>query len=228
VTVVPIGAEVFGGERGLFELGFPALKLKIAGFYSRRLLKTQYNIAPLVKEYGALLADHEQGFLPLRVTIYPSKKEYLVREPIEFMVSIQNVSKRGMLVDGLNEDTLFFLIDGQFWGKGEEMVETDPRRIRVQNNKKRQKMRRERVLKRKIERQKKKGTYRPQAIANSERGRMILRAGEGLQKIFGGQSFLTPREVEIVAIYQRDIDGVNPMTHITVRIVEDPTKRRRQ
>ncbi len=227
ITIVPMDQEIFGGEHGLFELGFPVLKLKIAGYFSRRLLKTQLNIAPFVKKYGAKLAEYEQKFLPLRVFVRPSKREYTVREPIEFTVFVQNVSKRGMLVEGLNANTLFFLIDGQFWGKGEKPVETDPKKIRRQQRNERRELRKIMQTKKKIQRMKEKGTYRPPPAPDSVRGRAILRSGEALQRTFGGQSFLSPREVEIVAIYKRDIDGVNPMYRTTIRIVEDPDSRRR-
>lgn len=51
--------------------------------------------------------------------------------------------------------------------------------------------------------------------------RQILRSGEMLRKVYKGESFNRPREVDIVGVYNMKIYGVTPMGRLTIQIVAD-------
>ncbi|MFP4473372.1 MAG: hypothetical protein ACLFPX_05830 [Candidatus Omnitrophota bacterium] len=103
-------------RKGKFNYGFPALALKISGYQKKHLLRTQFDIMPLVFEHGRLLADHQQDYLPLRLFLRPVKKTFQVKEDIILDVILKNVSKRHMVVKPLSSQSLYFLFNNSFWG----------------------------------------------------------------------------------------------------------------
>lgn len=182
VTIDTMDDETFKNKQGAFNFGFPPLGLKISGYQIKHLLRSQYNILPLVEEQGALLADHQQKYLPLRISIRPLKEQFYVKEDIEFEVILTNVSKRHMTVQPLNDKTLFFLFENEFWGTSPSL---------------------------------KGAQYRSQAMP------VILKSGESLSKVYKGESFVRPKEIEIYGVYRMKIDGVNPTTKLKIKIVDE-------
>ena len=54
--------------------------------------------------------------MPLKIIIEPTKSSFTTNEDVIVEVVLRNVSKRHMYVRPLNKDTLYFLIDDQYWG----------------------------------------------------------------------------------------------------------------
>ena len=71
---------------------------------------------PLIDEFGAVLARHQQEYMPLKLYLRTLKDTYHVREDIEFEVELKNVAKNNMIVKSLGVNSLFFLFNNQFWG----------------------------------------------------------------------------------------------------------------
>ena len=112
-------SNFYAPGRQLFNLGFPLLKLEFIG-YQKKIFRTgQFDIEGPLKKHGLLLWDYQQRFVPYKLTIEPVKEEYKVDEPIEFIVTLKNLSKKNIIVKDLNEQTLFFLYGGQPWGAQE-------------------------------------------------------------------------------------------------------------
>jgi len=116
ITIDRIGDETFKSTPGSFNFGFPVLGLKITGYQQKHLLRTQYNMLPLIDEFGAVLARHQQEYMPLKLYLRTLKDTYHVREDIEFEVELKNVAKNNMIVKSLGVNSLFFLFNNQFWG----------------------------------------------------------------------------------------------------------------
>ena len=116
VTIDKIQDTTFAGKRNSFNLAFPLLGVKFTGYQTKRMLRTQFDVMPLVNEHGTILSDYQQKFMPLRLTIRTLKDIYKVRQPIEFEVVLKNVSKRHMVVKSLGMETLFFLFGDMAWG----------------------------------------------------------------------------------------------------------------
>lgn len=116
VTIEKMGEKLFQNQEGYFAYGFNVLGLKISGYQRKHLLRTQYDIIPLINKHGTLLADYQQKYLPLQIQMNATKGTFSVREDIYFDVILKNVSKRHMVVKRMNKDTVYFLINNEFWG----------------------------------------------------------------------------------------------------------------
>ena len=51
--------------------------------------------------------------------------------------------------------------------------------------------------------------------------KITLLAGESISLSFSGRSFLSPRKVDVLAIYKFEVNGVNPFTTATIEIVDE-------
>ena len=117
ITINVMDSTDFNDRVGRFSYGFPALGLKIVGFFNKHPIRTQYDIMPLISKHGMDLAEYQQGFLPLRIFIEPVKDVFKVKENLQFNIILKNVGKRHMVVKSLGEGSLFFLVNNQAWGK---------------------------------------------------------------------------------------------------------------
>jgi len=116
VTIDTMEDVSFSHHLGKFNYGFNLLGLKICGYQKKHILRTQFNILPLINKHGTLLANHQQKYMPLKIFLDSPKDEYSVREDIVFSLTLKNVSKRHMIVKSLGEKTLYFLVNGRSWG----------------------------------------------------------------------------------------------------------------
>ena len=116
LTFETLGEHVFPTGDDTFLEEYPVLGVRLNGYQNHHLLKTEFDVLPLVKKYGRALADYQQEKIPLRLFLRPVKDTYFVREDIEFEVILKNVSKRNMIVKDLGANTLFFLFNDKFWG----------------------------------------------------------------------------------------------------------------
>ena len=116
LTIDKIDDVTFAKKPNNFNFAFPMLGLKFSGYQTKRMLRTQYDMMPLVNKNGNLLSDYQQKFMPLRLTVRTMKDSYKVREDIEFEVVLKNVSNRHMVVKSLGMDTLFFVFGDMTWG----------------------------------------------------------------------------------------------------------------
>ncbi len=116
ITIDGLDQWTFPPRKKMFNYGFPLLNVKISGYQEKHPIRTQFDINPLVKKYGQILADEQQKLMPLTITVEPTQPSFSTREQVEVDIILRNVSKRHMYVRPLNKDTLYFLIDDQFWG----------------------------------------------------------------------------------------------------------------
>lgn len=116
VTINTMRDPDFSDRNGLFRYDFPKLNLKLTGFQEKHPLRSQFDMLPIISQYRMVLTEYQQQFMPLRIFIVPAKKVFKTRENIEFEVVLKNVSKRHMVVKTLGKDSLYFLINEQFWG----------------------------------------------------------------------------------------------------------------
>jgi len=116
ITINNMEADDFWNEKGRFSYGFPKIKLKITGFFQKHPIRSQYDIVPNISRAGMILAEYQQEFMPLRVSIRPVQETFRVKEDIEFDVILRNVSKRHMVVKALSQDSLYILMGNRIWG----------------------------------------------------------------------------------------------------------------
>ena len=116
LTVDKMADITFKQKEGAFNYGFPLLGIKFSGYQKKHVIRSQFDILPLVDKHGTLLSDHQQKYLPLRLYLRPLKENYRVRDDIEFEVVLKNVSKRNMIVKSLGYDSLYFLFNNEVWG----------------------------------------------------------------------------------------------------------------
>jgi hypothetical protein len=116
LTIDKVDDTTFADKANNFNFAFPLLGVKFTGYQPARTLRSQLDILPLVNEHGARLSDYQQQFMPLRLSIKTTKDAYKIREPIDFEVTLTNVSNRHMVVKDLSSDTLFFLFGDMTWG----------------------------------------------------------------------------------------------------------------
>ena len=117
ITLVGMDNPIFQ-EQGpkAFNLQFPVLGLKFAGYFKENLLGKKYNIIDAINNRGTVLAEREQQLLPLKLILRPKKTNFAVRERISFEVELKNVSKKNIWVKELNDTTLFCFFNDKFWG----------------------------------------------------------------------------------------------------------------
>lgn len=118
VTIDGLDDDTFGQRVGQFALGFPLLGLKFSGYQQSNMLRSKFELLPLVQKHGILLDSHQQNLLPLRLFLRPVKETFKVREDIQFEVVLTNVSKSNLVVKTLNNDNLSFYINDRIWGVG--------------------------------------------------------------------------------------------------------------
>ena len=116
LTIDKMEDATFPEKTNTFNFAFPLLGLKFSGYQTKRMLRTQYDIMPLVYGHGTTLEDYQQQFMPLQLTVRTLRDVYKVREDIEFEVSLKNVSNRHMKVKSLGIKTLFFIFGNMAWG----------------------------------------------------------------------------------------------------------------
>ena len=116
VTIDHIESPTFKSQPGSFDFGFSALNLKISGYQRKHILRSQFDIMPLIEKYGKMLMHHQQKYLSLKLSMRTLRDVYRVQEDIEFEVTLANVSKRHMRVKSLGFETLYFLFDNNYWG----------------------------------------------------------------------------------------------------------------
>ena len=116
ITIDKISDETFAPQLGSFQHVFPALGLKLCGHLPRYRLSSEPDINSVIKKYVEWLTDYQQQYLPLKLTIEPSKNLYHVLEEIELEIILKNVSKKHLFVKTLGAKTLFFLFNNEFWG----------------------------------------------------------------------------------------------------------------
>ena len=213
VTIEPTGSETFSARPGSFAYGFPALGLKFSGYQNKRLLRTQFDLIPLLGEHGQALNEYQQQFLPLQLTVRPLKEEYQVREDIEVEVVLTNVSLANIRVQDLSEDTLFFTVNGRFWGTS---LWTPPQVLddRAARRERRAERREAKVEERNKRLSKRLGGAKIKKVAG------LLNAGDSISLILKGESFPAPQEVEVQCTYSVLVKDVNPMATMRFKIVE--------
>lgn len=118
VTIVPTDDPIFleQGGRYAFNFSFPFLGIKFAGYEKMTYGKGQYDILKAVNAQGELLAEYQQKFMPLQMTLKAIKASYRVKEPIEFDVELKNSSNHHMYVHEINEASLYCQFNNKIWG----------------------------------------------------------------------------------------------------------------
>jgi hypothetical protein len=216
LTLDRIGDNNFSDKDNVFDFSFPPMGFKFSGYQNKHLFRTQFDILPLLKKHGAKLVNYQQQFLPLRIEIKTDKDVYQVREDIGFEITLRNVSKRNLLVDDLNEDTLFFIVDDDYWGT----ISTDQIKSEGLTRAEQIQMLKEAYRARREAAKGLSGKRKPGPKAKKKGGKFILRPGESLSMKFRGESFLIPREVEIYATYRMKIQDTNPTVSTRISITE--------
>ena len=111
-------------------LGFPLLGLRISSYLKRPNRMARFALSKIIKKHSQLLYDHQQGYLPLKLTLKPEKEVFKVDADIKFEVVLENVGEQSLQVKELGEQSLFFSIEERVWGtnpntyvsKGEDVI----------------------------------------------------------------------------------------------------------
>ena len=210
-TVDKIKDETFPEQEGLFNFSFPLLGIKLTGYQKKHLFRTQLDTLPFIQDRGALLADYQQTKMPLRLSVEPTKETFNVREHITLKVTLTNVTERHMAIRDPNKDTLYFVIENEVWGAAKYEKENKPKTAQ------------EKAFARAMIQQRKLagnpiGNVREQR--SRVEGKRILRAGESITVIYEGESFLTPKEMDVYCAYRMSFEGVFPTGTTTIKIVD--------
>jgi hypothetical protein len=123
LTVTPIEQDHFKSDSnneklGRFELRLPLLGVSFEG-YQYRLNDKYLDLIKLTRQYGHTVSAEQQKLLPFELTMEAVKKDYKVREDIEFIVRLRNNTNKMMYVKDLTVDTLFFIYDNKPYGADE-------------------------------------------------------------------------------------------------------------
>ena len=205
VTIDRLQDKTFPEREGSFAYSFPALSLKFNGYQNKRLLRTQFNILDVLGQQGKVLNDYQQQFLPVRLFIKSSKEVYKVDEPIDFEVFLTNVSKANLVMKELNDETLFFSVNGKIWGAGlggKKAVDLDPKEANM--------------LAIRARREARDVATRDKRIKQG-----MLRAGEAFTISLQGMSFSKPQDVVVEAVYQVPLKDVYPSAVLKFKVVEE-------
>ncbi len=116
ITITRLDDPMFKEEQGYFSFAFPVLGVKFAGFFKNNLYGASYDILKSINKFVTLLADHQQKYLPLQLTLLPVKEVFKINERIEFEVILTNVSKKNFLVKSFGTESLFFIFNNKTWG----------------------------------------------------------------------------------------------------------------
>lgn len=115
LTITDLKDKIFADEGGYFKFEFPLLKVKFAGFLKNTIFKNTHDFFKSVNKYAYLLSDHQQQYLPLKVSVVPAKEVFKPGERIGFEVVITNTSKKNLWLKTLGLDTLFFIYNNKTW-----------------------------------------------------------------------------------------------------------------
>ena len=110
-----------------FDFGFPLLDLKFAGYENIYWRSHQFSIQSVIQENGDPLLEEQQRYLPLKLSLRTVKEQYHVREDIDFIVTLENISSTNLWVRDLDAETLYFLYDNAQWGAGESATKREER-----------------------------------------------------------------------------------------------------
>lgn len=116
VTIEPMDGQAFSEKKGAFSYGFPLLGLKFSAYQPTYLRRGEFNLQPVINRSGLPLSLEEQKHSPLRLDLVTDKDVFRVGEPLEFDITLTNVSDTNMLVRKLSHETIYFLINEQPWG----------------------------------------------------------------------------------------------------------------
>lgn len=105
--------------RKAFNLHFPLLGLKFAGYEKVYWRPNQFSLQDVVQKNGDPLLKEQKKYLPLKLSLKTVAESYRVNEDIEFVVTLENVSSKNLWVRALNKDTLYFLYADTPWGTRE-------------------------------------------------------------------------------------------------------------
>lgn len=105
--------------RKKFKTEFPLLGLKIVGYQIKSFSVKQYNLRRAIRKKKDVLMDLQQPYLPIQLSVKTGKEKYRVGEPVEFLVTIRNVSNKNIIVKDLSPRTLFFKYKRRSWGAQE-------------------------------------------------------------------------------------------------------------
>ncbi len=208
VTIDRLKDETFPQRDGSFAYSFPALSLKFAGYQNKRLLRTQFNLLPVLGKHGKVLNDYQQQFLPVRLFIRTSKQEYKVDETVDFAVLLTNVSKANLIMKKLDSETLHFSVNGRIWG------------VFLEAQNKKTPTDRAEAVRQQLEA--KRAARRKQAEAKKDPNQVsgLLESGEAFIINLQGTTFSEPQEVVVEAVYQIPIRGVYPSATFKFKVVE--------
>jgi len=129
LSVTGLEGDLFQDQKGCFHTPFPYLGVKIVGYQPRYLKASQFDLMKLVKKNAQRLADRQQAYLPLRLSIEPVKNTFRVGEDILFDVALTNVTKNHMFVKDLGPSTLYFLLNNARWGTRPEAYNSKGERV---------------------------------------------------------------------------------------------------
>jgi len=116
VTITALADDLFQDQTRYFDHRYPLLGVKLIGYEPKYLKRSQFSVRDLVKGYARQLADEQQDFLPLRLTIEPAQDAFSIGEEIVFDAVLTNVSKQHIFVKPLGPKTLYFLLNDARWG----------------------------------------------------------------------------------------------------------------
>ena len=123
LTIVGIDDPIFQDQgEYAFNLVFPLLNVKFAGYQKRSVTRYRYDISSAIKSQGVLLEDHQQNYMPLRLILKADKEIFTTNENVFFDVELHNVSNRHMRVKSLNDSTLYCLFGDKRWGTSQVSV----------------------------------------------------------------------------------------------------------
>lgn len=111
--------NTFPSDSPVINLGFPLLNLKFIGYQKKTFKKGQFDIQIPLAKYGQILWNHQQKYMPYQLSLESVKEEFKINEPIEFTVTLKNLTNKNILVKDLGGKTLFFLYDNKVGGAAE-------------------------------------------------------------------------------------------------------------
>lgn len=117
LTVINIDTPIFQ-EQGqyAFNLQLPVLGLKFAGYFKRTVRGKYFDIMGMINKHGVVLADHQQKYMPLQLSLNTAKTTFTTQESIQFEVELKNVSLKNMWVKEISDATLYCLFNDKSWG----------------------------------------------------------------------------------------------------------------
>ena len=98
---------------------FPAFRFKLSIYYKDPMADnaTREEIYKMISDSVQELYDRQQTLLPLQLELTSSQAVCRPGEEIQFDVLLKNESTQALRVAGLNEESMFCLINKKKWGK---------------------------------------------------------------------------------------------------------------